>query len=66
MKEEESRSQVEKLILENMQAEQKQQDERLQKMKARYEQIGEKAFLEEFKEQTGMDLPDEVLAYLRS
>jgi predicted metal-dependent RNase len=66
VEDEDDRSQVVKVILARMQSEEDQRAKFLQKIKTRFNQVGEKAFLEEFKEQTGKDLPDEFLEYLRS
>lgn len=61
-----SRSQIEEMILQNLDSETNKPAETLMRLKKAYEKMGEKKFLALYKEQTGEDLPDQVLEILRS
>ena len=60
------RTQIEQLIKENLDGGDSQQAEAIQQLKMLYEQMGEEAFKKYIREQTGEDLPDELLELLRA
>ena len=63
---ENSRSQIEYLIQQKLDSDANHRAEALSKFKEIYDRIGKKEFLALYKEQTGEDLPDELLEFLRS
>jgi tetratricopeptide (TPR) repeat protein len=60
-----NRSQLEKLILQNMKSPEEQKAEAIMQMKVMYDQMGEEKFIEFIREQTGENPPYELLKILR-